>query len=71
MEAMDTNITHESNFSKNGGRVCAWCIGEDFLSTKIQQEGEEETCSYCGMNWKTITVDQIAVHIETAVSLIL
>lgn len=47
-------------------RICADCIGEPYLSAKVEKEGEEGTCSYCEDEGKCITIEELADEIEGA-----
>ena len=46
-------------------RVCFVCVMEQFLSEKIEKEGANATCSYCGQEGSTFSINQIAQSITT------
>lgn len=47
-------------------RVCAGCIGEQFLKAEIAASGKEARCSYCETDGKTITVNALADRVHEA-----
>jgi hypothetical protein len=47
-------------------RLCCECIGEAFLQAKVQKEGDDEVCFYCGRTAKTFSIGEMADEIETA-----
>lgn len=47
-------------------RICHECVGESYLSAQIEQSGEEGTCDYCGATAPSLSIDDLAEHIETA-----
>lgn len=46
--------------------LCATCIGEAYLCQKVENEGEERTCSYCGTVGQCFTIEAVADLVETA-----
>ncbi len=40
--------------------MCFWCARESFLVEEIEKNGARATCSYCGEEGNTFSVDQIA-----------
>jgi hypothetical protein len=46
--------------------LCSDCVGEAFLSAKIEKTGKHAVCSYCGEQRKTFSLGQIADEIEIA-----
>lgn len=57
------NLEHEVG----ARRLCSECVGEEFLSAKIMNDGEQITCFYCGVAGKTFSIDELADEIETAI----
>jgi RES domain-containing protein len=47
-------------------RICHECVGEPYLSDEIRQSPEAGTCAYCDEVAPSITLDDLADHIETA-----
>lgn len=47
-------------------RLCFNCVGEEFLSQEIHNNGEEDTCSYCQSVDKTFSIYEISDRIEQA-----
>ena len=47
-------------------RICARCVGEQFLKGLIDSEGIDAFCSYCDDETKTFTIEQLADRIEKA-----
>jgi hypothetical protein len=47
-------------------RLCSSCVGEEFLRGEIERAGEISTCSYCGKEGKTYSIEQMADEIELA-----
>ncbi|MGJ3288050.1 RES family NAD+ phosphorylase [Klebsiella michiganensis] len=47
--------------------ICASCIGESFLSTRIENEGLNEVCTYCGEKSPCFTLEGISDVTETAI----
>lgn len=50
----------------NHDRICFECVGEAFLKDLIQREGTPDACSYCRENGPTISIAELADHIERA-----
>ncbi len=48
-------------------RVCAECIGEDYLADLITRTGIASACHYCSRNGFTITIEELSKHVERAV----
>lgn len=46
-------------------RLCSKCIGEAFLRSEIEKEGEPGTCYYCDEHGVTTSIDEMADRIET------
>lgn len=46
--------------------LCYECIGETFLQAKVQKEGQDDVCFYCGRKAKTFSIGKMADEIETA-----
>jgi hypothetical protein len=48
-------------------RICCDCVGEDFLRSKIQRDGQQADCSYCGGHAKAFSIDELANEVEIAI----
>lgn len=46
--------------------ICEHCVTEDYLKTTIQRDGADNECFYCGGHAKTITIEELAGQIATA-----
>ncbi len=46
--------------------LCSTCIGEAFLCQKVEDEGEETTCSYCDIEGQCFTITAVADLVEAA-----
>lgn len=46
--------------------ICAGCVGEAYLSSRIEQEGQEDECSFCGEVLSCITFEDLADRIDSA-----
>ncbi|MGJ8530111.1 RES domain-containing protein [Maritalea sp.] len=46
--------------------ICTACVGEVFLSERVEKEGEEDECSYCGEELACFTLEEIADRVEAA-----
>ena len=46
--------------------ICNSCVGDEFLSTQIEDRGKSAVCFYCHQEGKTFTLDGIAAEIEVA-----
>lgn len=46
-------------------RICAACIGEEFLKAKVQSDGESAGCFYCRNEQKTISIGELADAFES------
>jgi len=65
------NAAHEDTPAANDlppaeKRVCAGCVGEDFLRALIAKEGQDASCNYCDTKTKTIMIGSLADHVERA-----
>jgi RES domain/HEPN/RES N-terminal domain 1 len=49
-------------------RLCFLCVDEPFLRAEIQEAGVEDVCSYCGTKTATISLDEMANFVGTALS---
>lgn len=50
-------------------RVCHICVGEAFLSARIERDGEEASCDYCsGDDEPTLGISELADEVEGAFS---
>jgi hypothetical protein len=49
-----------------GKRVCSGCVGEAFLKQRIHEEGTLAECSYCQSEGATISVEELADHVDRA-----
>jgi hypothetical protein len=47
-------------------RICADCIGEEYLRAEVERIGEDGTCSYCEKDGRTISLDDLADHVDKA-----
>jgi len=47
--------------------ICASCVGESFLSARIENKGLNEKCTYCGQNNPCFTLEEISDVTETAI----
>jgi len=47
-------------------RICADCVGERYLKASIQTQGETASCSYCGNEGPTDTIDRMADRVQAA-----
>jgi len=47
-------------------RLCSNCVGEAFLSTEIERQGKETTCSYCVELGATYSIGQVADAVAIA-----
>jgi hypothetical protein len=47
-------------------RICSDCIGESYLRAEIQRSGQDDTCSYCEEDGKTISLVELADHVGKA-----
>ena len=48
--------------------MCALCVGDEFLSSDIERTGGEGTCSYCELNGPSVSIAEIALRVDTALS---
>jgi hypothetical protein len=48
-------------------RLCFECVGEALLRNQIERRGREETCFYCKVFRKTISIGQMADRIEIGI----
>lgn len=61
-----TNETASIDSDIGKRRLCSDCVGEEFLSNTIAEQGDLATCFYCGREAKTFTIDDMADEIEIA-----
>lgn len=47
--------------------ICTTCIGEPFLSARIENEGTQEVCTYCGKENSCFTLEEVSDATETAI----
>lgn len=59
-------ITHEECEELESKTICAACVGEAYLSERIEEEGQEDECSFCGEELACITLEDLADRIEAA-----
>lgn len=50
----------------NDNRICFECVDEAYLKDLIRQEGTVDECSYCGEDRATISIEELANHVERA-----
>ncbi len=48
--------------------ICSDCVGDDYLSKKIEAEGQQGTCHYCSGEGQCFTLEQMADIVATAFS---
>ncbi len=46
--------------------ICANCIGEEYLSSRVSNEGKKANCNYCGEKEKSITLEDLSREIVKA-----
>ena len=46
--------------------ICVHCIENTYLKSEIVQNGQQSECSYCGKKGKTITIGDLASHVDKA-----
>jgi len=46
--------------------ICEHCVAEDYLKAAIQRGGTDDGCFYCGQHAKTITIEEFAGRVATA-----
>jgi hypothetical protein len=57
----------EPNISDVAARqICSVCVGESFLRDKIKREGQDARCFYCEDEGKTISIEDLADHVDAA-----
>jgi hypothetical protein len=59
-------ITQEECEELEEKMICAGCIGEDYLSSRVEDEGQEDECSFCCEEIACITLQELADRIEAA-----
>ena len=60
-------MTNTSNLDAiNERRLCATCIGEEFLRGEVGQLGTAGRCDYCGNAASSCSIREIAKYIDTA-----
>jgi hypothetical protein len=47
-------------------RVCINCVGEEFLKDQISKQGTFATCSYCGKEAKSFSINEMSERVEVA-----
>jgi hypothetical protein len=47
-------------------RICANCVGEPYLKASIKTQGEIASCSYCGNEGPTDTINGMADRVQAA-----
>jgi dipeptidyl aminopeptidase/acylaminoacyl peptidase len=47
-------------------QICSDCVGEAFLSARIEKEGKDGACSYCESTGKVFSLDEMANEIQIA-----
>ena len=47
-------------------RLCAGCVGDDFLRAEIEKQGQDSLCYYCDEEGKTFSLLEIANRVEAA-----
>lgn len=47
-------------------RICAVCVGDEYLRKEILSGGEDHDCDYCEDSGKTISIEELADRIEGA-----
>jgi hypothetical protein len=57
---------NEDEESIEENRICWRCIREPFLSNIVKNDGGSADCSYCEQLGKTISIEELADHVETA-----
>lgn len=48
------------------GWLCHRCVKEKFLSSQINDSGQESTCSYCGFRGNSLALNEVADRFELA-----
>ena len=56
----------DADFDDDTKLLCATCISEAYLCQKVENEGEERTCSYCKTVGQCFTIEAVADLVETA-----
>jgi len=49
-------------------RVCSECVGEAFLRTEVERNGDDGTCFYCEQEGKTFSIGQMADFVDPVLS---
>jgi hypothetical protein len=60
-----TDVISADDTEPEDRRLCSRCIGDAFLRTEIEKEGEPGTCSYCNEPGCTISIGDVADRIDT------
>lgn len=47
-------------------RICSECVGEPYLKVVVQRDGVSKECRYCGTQCLTISLVDLATHVERA-----
>lgn len=63
---MSSNITEPETEGIDDSRVCADCVGEQFLKAEIVRTGEDATCHYCACGGKTMLLEELADRVQKA-----
>lgn len=59
--------TQAVNQDAENKRICAGCVGENYLKRLVAKTGELATCDYCGSECKSLTIGELAEdHIRGA-----
>ena len=48
--------------------ICRDCIGDEFLANEVKLRGAVRQCNYCGERGKTLTLEDVADRVHTALS---
>ena len=49
-------------------RLCSGCVGEAHLKSVLESAGTVRACSYCGASGKTLSIGDVARHVNIAIS---
>ena len=60
------NVVRDDTREIENRRLCIDCIGEKFLKEKIEEEGIDDLCHYCGKYGKTISISEMAERVAMA-----
>jgi hypothetical protein len=56
----------DMNLDTKDQRVCSECVDDEFLRTKIEEDGHDAACFYCARDGRTFSVDQMADLVRSA-----